>query len=298
MGHQTSCLGKLLRLLLNRSTQFRDRRVQPIQQLQQIASSPAGPRSQAEGLQLLPSVFAPQPLLAAQAFVQRHRLQLVHDPRARLHHAMPVPQQLPQIPILPARYPDLREAIFQHQLQNQLRILAIRLLLAYSLRPDLRCISDPQLEVELREQSLKPTCLSTGLHPDTHLHSLGREIAIKLFRFLTVLQSPFLKLPSVGIHKRNLLKARVIICSYNDHVRLLSPEPVGWIQHHQLYSSVGADIVMESITLKTPSMSEMAWLHHLPSIRCVWEIECQRSIGHGRRAWFDFPRARNRLQLD
>jgi hypothetical protein len=31
-----------------------------------------------------------------------------------------------------------------------------------------------------------------------------------------------------------------------------SPEPVGWIQHHQLYSSGGADIVMESITLKTP----------------------------------------------
>jgi hypothetical protein len=28
-----------------------------------------------------------------------------------------------------------------------------------------------------------------------------------------------------------------------------SPEPVGWIQHHQLYSSGGADIVMESITL-------------------------------------------------
>ena len=32
-------------------------------------------------------------------------------------------------------------------------------------------------------------------------------------------------------------------------VRLLSPEPVGWIQHHQLYSGVGADIVMESIAL-------------------------------------------------
>ena len=32
-------------------------------------------------------------------------------------------------------------------------------------------------------------------------------------------------------------------------VRLLSPEPVGWIQHHQLYSGLGADIVMESITL-------------------------------------------------
>jgi|HubBroStandDraft_3_1064219.scaffolds.fasta_scaffold936164_1 hypothetical protein len=32
-------------------------------------------------------------------------------------------------------------------------------------------------------------------------------------------------------------------------VRLLSPEPVGWLQHHQLYSGVGADIVMESIAL-------------------------------------------------
>jgi hypothetical protein len=26
-------------------------------------------------------------------------------------------------------------------------------------------------------------------------------------------------------------------------VRLLSPEPVGWLQHHQLYSGLGADIV-------------------------------------------------------
>jgi hypothetical protein len=32
-------------------------------------------------------------------------------------------------------------------------------------------------------------------------------------------------------------------------VRLLSPEPVGWFWHHQLYPGVGADIVMESITL-------------------------------------------------
>ena len=32
-------------------------------------------------------------------------------------------------------------------------------------------------------------------------------------------------------------------------VRLLSPEPVGWLKHHQLYSGLGADIVMESISL-------------------------------------------------
>jgi hypothetical protein len=57
---------------------------------------------------------------------------LIHDPRARLRHAVPVPQQLPQIAILPARHPDPRKAIFHHQSQNQLGILVIRLLLAYS----------------------------------------------------------------------------------------------------------------------------------------------------------------------
>jgi hypothetical protein len=47
--------------------------------------------------------------------VHRQRLQLIHDPRAHLHQPMPVPQQLPEIPILWTRYPNLREVIFQHQ---------------------------------------------------------------------------------------------------------------------------------------------------------------------------------------
>src|SRR6266481_3282921 len=38
------------------------------------------------------------------------RLQLVHDPRAHLHHAMPVPQQLSEIPILRTRYPGFAES--------------------------------------------------------------------------------------------------------------------------------------------------------------------------------------------
>jgi hypothetical protein len=36
-------------------------------------------------------------------------------------------------------------------------------------------------------------------------------------------------------------------------VRLLSPEPFGWFGTTKVYSGMGADIVMESITLKTPS---------------------------------------------
>ena len=38
-------------------------------------------------------------------------------------------------------------------------------------------------------------------------------------------------------------------------VRLLSPEPVGWLSTTKLYSGVGADIVMESITLIDPDCS-------------------------------------------
>jgi hypothetical protein len=52
-----------------------------------------------------------------------------------------------------------------------------------------------------------------------------------------------------NIHKRNLLKARVVICSYNDHVRLLSPSLLVGFATTRVYSGVGADIVMESITL-------------------------------------------------
>jgi hypothetical protein len=58
-----------------------------------------------------------------------------------------MPQQLPQIPLLCVRYPDPRETVFHHELQQQLRIPAIRLLLSYPLRADLGCVPDPQLKL-------------------------------------------------------------------------------------------------------------------------------------------------------
>jgi hypothetical protein len=66
----------------------------------------------------------------------------------------------------------------------------------------------------------------------------------------------------------------VKIYSYNDHVRLLSPEPVGWIQHHQLYSGGGADIVMQSIVSKPQSMSEIG-------VTRVWAKRGQFPIDEG-----------------
>src|SRR5262249_61444698 len=62
-----------------------------------------------------------------------------------------------------------------------------------------------------------------------------------------MLQSSLLKLATLCVKQCNLLKLGVKICSYNDHCSApFSRALVGL--HHQIYSGVGADIVMESIS--------------------------------------------------
>src|SRR5215475_2501289 len=93
--------------------------------------------------------------------------------------------------------------------------------------------------------------MPTGFHPHSHLHSLPGQIAIKLLRFLAMCQSSLLEFFSFRVQIRNLLGARVIVTSYNQHVRLLSLGP--WlVGTTKVYSGTGADIVMLSITLKSP----------------------------------------------
>src|SRR3984893_7074904 len=75
-------------------------------------------------------------------------------------------------------------------------------------------------------------------HSHTYLHPLCRQITVEFLRFLAVLQSPLLQFPSLGIYKSNLLKARVVICTYNQHIGSFSPEPflVG-LRHQSLLGS-------------------------------------------------------------
>src|ERR1700686_2074057 len=80
-----------------------------------------------------------------------------HDPRAHLHQPMSEPQQLSQIPILRAWYPDLRKVIFPHQSQQEPGGLAVELLVLHSLSLDLRGIAHPNLDTQLCQQSLKPS---------------------------------------------------------------------------------------------------------------------------------------------
>jgi hypothetical protein len=68
------------------------------------------------------------------------------------------------------------KVIFQHQSQNQLRILAIRLLLPHSLGTDFGSVADPQLEVQLRHQPFKPARMASGFHPYTYRQGPGRSL--------------------------------------------------------------------------------------------------------------------------
>jgi hypothetical protein len=64
----------------------------------------------------------------------------------------------------------------------------------------------------------------------------------------------------------NLLLFGVEIYSYNDDVRLLSPEP--WlVSTTEAYSGVGADIVMESISLIDPVLGVLSAIRLLVTAR-------------------------------
>ena len=129
-----------------------------------------------------------------QTLVEGYGFELVHDPGARLHHAVPVPQQLSQIPVLPVRHPDLRKTILHKQAQNQLRILAIGLLLPYSLGTDLGRVSNPQLHLQLGQQPFEPARVPTSLHTHTHLLPAGCNRAIELLRLFAMREPFFLEL--------------------------------------------------------------------------------------------------------
>jgi len=80
--------------------------------------------------------------------------------------------------------------------------------------------------MQFGQQPFEPAGVPAGFHP--HPHAPLFERPIKLFRFLAVSHPPFAKLTGFCVHKCNLLKARMIVTTYNQHVRLLSSEPLGW----------------------------------------------------------------------
>src|ERR1700751_5586875 len=99
-----------------------------------------------------------------------------------------------------------------------LRISPIRLLLPYSFRCDLSGVSRPQLEVQLCQETLEPPSVTTRFHPHPHLGPDLCQSAIELLGFFPVPKAPLLHLPSLSIDQCDLLEARVIVTTYNQHV--------------------------------------------------------------------------------
>jgi hypothetical protein len=76
-------------------------------------------------------------------------------------------------------------------------------------------------------------------NPHPHAYSSFLQITVETLRLLAMSQSALLQLPGFRIPPYNLLKARVIVTT-------------------KAYSRVGAGIVMESITLRTPSQGSVS----------------------------------------
>src|SRR5262249_16504963 len=140
-----------------------------------------------------------------------------------------------------------------------LRILPIRLLFPRPLALNLSRIADPQLQLQLLQQSFKPARMPTGFHAHTYLLTRSRESTIELLCLLWMGKPFLLELSSVLVQQCDLLKLGVVIDSYNDHCSAPFSRACWLALHHQLYSGLGADIVMESINVSDMDKA-YAWL--------------------------------------
>src|SRR5215469_3408308 len=122
-----------------------------------------------------------------------------------------------------------------------------RSLFCFRTRLALICAGSPihKLEAQFRQQPLEPAAMPGRLHPHAHPASVCLQLAIELLGFsLAVTQSPFTAFPGVGIYKRDLLNAGVIVHTYNPHIGSFLPSLGSSTQ--SLLGRRGADIVLKS----------------------------------------------------
>src|SRR5216117_2158072 len=111
--------------------------------------------------------------------------------------------------------------------------------------------------------------MPTGFHPNTHFFPAHFELAVELLRFLAVPQFPLVPFTTVRIDKRNLLEARVIVTTYNDHVRLLSPNMIIIVcDYHPGFQQIAfVTTYNDHVRLLSPSLSCLA----PPKFTRAWE---------------------------
>src|SRR6516225_9569004 len=91
--------------------------------------------------------------------------------------------------------------------------------------------------------------MSRCFHPHSHADSCLPQIAVELLCFsVTVLESPLTELPRLRIHERNLLNARVVITTYNQHIGSFLPS-LGLVGTTQVYLGPGSRHCYEIIII-------------------------------------------------
>ena len=112
---------------------------------------------------------------------------------------------------------------------------------------DLGRIPDPQLELQVTQQTLEPARVPAGFHPHSHGYISLLEFLVKLFGLFAMTEPPFTQFTRVSVHESNLLEARMIVTTYNEHVRLLSSEPFGWFAPPKSTRAWEPTLFMESL---------------------------------------------------
>src|SRR5215469_17828121 len=130
-----------------------------------------------------------------------------------------------------------------------LSIPRIGLLLPYHRRANLGRIPYPKLVSQRGQHPLEPLRVTGCFH--AHAHWL-LQLSVKLLRLtVAVVESAFDQFASFRVHHRNLLKAGMKIYTYNQHTRLLSSESWSVCTAKFTRARGGADVVIQSIALKT-----------------------------------------------
>jgi hypothetical protein len=90
-------------------------------------------------------------------------------------------------------------------------VAPLRFLFASSLALGPGRVPDPQLALQLRQQSFELAFVSTGLHTHTHLLSCSPQSTMELLRLRRMYRSFFQEFSPRGIQERYLLKFGVEI---------------------------------------------------------------------------------------
>src|SRR5207237_2495490 len=102
-------------------------------------------------------------------------------------------------------------------------------------------ISNPQLLLQPRQQTLEPQHVPAAFHP--HPHRSAQRLVESLRFSVAVVQPAFGHLTCFCVHHGNLLKARMIITAYNLHVGSFRSELLV-CETTKVYSGSGGAVVV------------------------------------------------------